>query len=181
MQKNDKKWIDTTITYINFTGMVIHPLGHVISNIAIYDDNNGKVLYRAGMPNKVRQIGFEFTVFRAKKMEKHISVKNAFVYQENKEYTLYLPSSLVNFTYVETKNVNNNNGMILVSDIYTIDVAEGGDENGKIILESIEVQYTDEYKQAEKLSLEMNNVLGYNQLTPYDVMKLLKAYNISKK
>ncbi len=172
----------TILNFVNFSGFVINH-DKVISNIIIYG-TNGEVFvkYCPSCDDFTRLIfQFETKLKRKKDLTKNIP----FYIKENDDYNLYIPASLVDFTFETTKTNKTNVYNITYSSyrIFNIIDSVGNNvlkDNSLRICVTTKCEYNDEFRKAQQMADELNSI-SYANISPYDMVKILKNYDIVKK
>ena len=172
----------TTLRFVEHSGFVIND-DKIIYNIIIYGSNGEIYLKFTPMCSEFTYLSFKFETKLKKKRD--LAKNIPFYIKEDGRYNFYIPESLVDFTIEETKTTEGEIYDITTSVYRIFNIMDGVGHDvrlndGSFRISITEYEFNDEYKKARQIAEELNENLS-TSLTAYNVMKILRVYDMTKK
>lgn len=173
----------TTLRFVNFSGFVINN-DRVIYDIIIYGSNGEIYLKYNPTYSEFTYLVFQFETELKKK--KDLTKNIPFYIKEDGHYNFYIPASLVDFTFEETKTTKTEIHNLTTSTYRIFNIVDGVGHNvlqndrALRICVTTKCEPNDEYKKAEQIAKELNEI-SFANISSYDMMKILRVYDITKK
>lgn len=174
---------NTILRFVNFSGFVINN-DRVINNIIIYGSNGEIYVEYSPSYSEFTYLVFQFETKLKKK--KDLTKNIPFYIKEDGRYNFYIPASLVDFTFEETNTRKTEIHNITTSTYRIFNIVDGvghwvlQDGTALRICVTTKCEYNDEYKKAEQIAKELNEISDAI-ISAYDMLKILRAYDITKK